>query len=164
MKYYRRMSEMRSQPFVVVFIDIDHFKKFNDDYGHETVDQEILPVFMRTLESFIFNHGYTYRFGGDEYKLLLPNINEKNAVRFLANLQESISFVQYLPIENKSDNPRISVGICEIGIDSVITDKEGIDFAEKAAMEAKQSGRNCIFLARCSGTVIATFEKTWPEI
>ena len=162
MKFYRHMCESRSKQFVVAFLDIDNFKSFNDQYGHETVDEEILPPFMRALEGYVYSHGFAYRFGGDEYKLLLPNIDEGNSVSFLAGLQDSLASVSYVPIEEPINNPQISIGICEMELDCVFTDKEVIEFSERAAMHAKTVGRNCICAAHFSGTTNPTFEVVWP--
>lgn len=79
---YRRQCELRSISLVVAFLDIDNFKEFNTKYSEARVDQDILPRFMQVLEAQVFSHGYAYRYGGDEYIILLPNCSRSTAATF----------------------------------------------------------------------------------
>jgi GGDEF domain-containing protein len=86
--YYREASGARGNSVAIAFIDIDDFKHLNTAHGHVTVDESVLPVFMRRLEAFTFARGYAYRMGGDEYAILLGN--GMGAVDSLGALRASI--------------------------------------------------------------------------
>ena len=81
--YFRVKCELRDQSVSVAYVDIDEFKSFNDKYGHERVDRDILPRFMSEIEGVVFSRGFAYRIGGDEYLILLPNMSRGSAIRFL---------------------------------------------------------------------------------
>ena len=52
--------------------NIDKFKDFNTKYGETQIDVRLLPRFMAALEAHVYSRGFAYRFGGDEYVVLLP--------------------------------------------------------------------------------------------
>ncbi|PYT31169.1 MAG: hypothetical protein DMG57_06070 [Acidobacteria bacterium] len=64
-RYYRDACESRGISLAIAYIDIDDFRKLNTKYGHVAVDRDVLPLFMRAMESFTFARDYGYRFGGD---------------------------------------------------------------------------------------------------
>ena len=65
-------------------------------YGEIEVDRRVLPVFMRLIEAHVFQHGFAYRYGGDEYMILLPNLSKPLAINFLESLRNAISGTKYL--------------------------------------------------------------------
>lgn len=74
---------LRDASLAIAYIDIDDFKrKFNSPLSETVVDAEILPRFMRTMEARTYSHGYAYRFGGDEYLILLHNMSNQWALAF----------------------------------------------------------------------------------
>ena len=139
--YFRGKCELRDQSVSVAYVDIDEFKSFNDCYGHEQVDRDILPRFMSEMESHVFSRGFAYRIGGDEYLMLLPNMSRDHAIRFLSEFQCKLKAVDYFQVAKK---PKVSIGVCEIGPDSVLTDREVREKADKAHVFAKQAGRDRI--------------------
>ncbi len=105
------------------------------------MDREILPRFMRVLESAVFGHGHAYRFGGDEYVVLLPNRGRDEAVDLFARLGEELGTTDYGEIKRR---PTISVGICVVSHTSALTDRQVESFAALAKSFAKEHGRNRI--------------------
>jgi hypothetical protein len=88
--HYREIGEFRGTPVTVAFIDIDDFKKnFNEKYGEIEIDRRVLPVLMSQLEAHVFNHGFAYRHGGDEFVLVLPNMSLEVVTVFLDTLRRS---------------------------------------------------------------------------
>ncbi|HEV8589655.1 MAG TPA: GGDEF domain-containing protein [Pyrinomonadaceae bacterium] len=136
--YFREKCELRGTPFTIAFVDIDDFKSLNTQHGHDAVDRYVLPFFMRCLESQIYNHGYGYRFGGDEYLILLPNFDHDLAVAFLEKLRDAVSELTYtIPAKTT-----VSIGICVVAHDCALTDKELKERAGAAMEYAKAKGKN----------------------
>ena len=139
--YYRATCELRSTPICVAYLDIDDFKQFNTLYGEPRVDRDVLPKFMSSLESHVYSHGHAYRFGGDEYTVILPNMSNIQAVDFLRSFQTKLQELAYFAIDERTD---VSVGIFEVGENSIQTDREVEERAAFAKNFAKNNGKNCI--------------------
>jgi diguanylate cyclase (GGDEF)-like protein len=140
LRYYRRVCDARGVAVNVAYIDIDNFKqKFNSKYNEVQVDRLVLPRFMQSLEAHTFEHGFAYRFGGDEYVLLLPNMTFELAAHFLDDLRRRVAAVQYLDIAERTT---ISVGFCHLEADSYLTNCEAIERANSAKSFAKASGKD----------------------
>ena len=123
------------------YIDIDSFKAFNTKYGETSVDRYLLPRFMRTLEAHTLFHGHTYRFGGDEYMVLLPNMSFDHGMNFLSDLPRKLSVLDYGEITEKTT---VSIGVCIVEVDTFLTDREVEQKANEAKNYAKKNGGNCI--------------------
>src|SRR2546425_702086 len=106
---------LRGGAVLVGYIDIDSFKAFNTKYGETSVDRYLLPRFMRTLEAHTLFHGHTYRFGGDEYMVLLPNMSFDHGMNFLADLPRKLSVLDYGEITEKTT---VSIGVCIVEVDT----------------------------------------------
>ena len=145
LRYFRAQCELRGVPLVVAFIDIDNFKKFNTKYTEEVVDRDLLPRFASVLEAHVYNHGYGYQQGGDEYLVLLPNMSEDWGGRFLREFQRRLEKAEYRAIPER---PTVSIGLCHVTNDCFLTDREIRERANWAKNHAKEEGRNCI--AVCS--------------
>jgi diguanylate cyclase (GGDEF)-like protein len=136
---YRRRCGLRRVPICVVYLDIDDFKAFNTRYGETRIDRDLLPAFMELLEAHAFAHGHTYRFGGDEYVLLLPNYPLDDAVRLVRRFQAALRELALAGI----DAPlTISAGICPVGPDCILTDREVLERANRAKNHAKAHGKD----------------------
>jgi diguanylate cyclase (GGDEF)-like protein len=142
--FYRKKCRFRGAPIAVAYIDIDDFKSFNTRYTETRVDLHLLTPFMEAIEAHVFSHGHAYRFGGDEYLLTLPNMGRPWADGFLKALQERIAGTAYRGI---SKAPTISIGLCEVGVDCYLTDREVLARANQAKNFAKstEKGRVAAF-------------------
>ncbi len=144
LKFYRTACELRNKNVSIAYIDIDNFKKnFNDNYGESRVDRDVLPRFMSELESHVFSHGHAYRFGGDEYVVLLPNMSAQQASINMAEFQRRLEEVAFFEINERIT---VSIGICELSQDCALTDNQSLEKAEQAKNHAKDNSRNCIFV------------------
>jgi diguanylate cyclase (GGDEF)-like protein len=137
--YYRGKCGVRMIPVSIAFLDIDKFKDFNSEVGETHVDRHVLPVFMRALEAHIFGHGYAYRFGGDEYALLMPNADTDLAITFVSGLRKRVAGLRFAGTEKIIT---ISVGLCVADRDCHLTDGELLQKAERAKNFAKREGRD----------------------
>lgn len=136
---YRVRCGLRRVPVCVAFLDIDDFKGFNTRYGETRIDRDLLPAFMELLEAHAFAHGHAYRFGGDEYVVLLPNADCEDAVRILRRFQAAL---RELALAGIDEELTISAGVCPVGPDCILTDREVLERANRAKNHAKGRGKD----------------------
>ncbi len=166
--YYREKCSLRGAPVVVAFIDVDNFKKnFNEKYGEIEIDRRVLPVLMSKLEAHVFNHGFAYRHGGDEFVLVLPNMAVEVAPVFLDTIRRSIENLQFHGIEQRAT---ISIGFVLIDSDCFLTDREIVEKANAAKKFAKGEtgdGKNRIATFRgtqFSPTQLIIVDASYPSV
>lgn len=116
-------------------IDIDHFKRINDQYGHIYGD-EILLLLSRQMQSFFRRADLLFRFGGEEFVVLLEPTNKIGAEIALSRFVSQIANYEFPQVGKVT----ISVGFAPIYADSVSTDVFGR--ADQALYYAKEHGRN----------------------
>jgi diguanylate cyclase (GGDEF)-like protein len=151
--YYRGKCRVRMIPVSIAFLDIDKFKEdFNSELGETHVDRHVLPVFMRALEAHIYGHGFAYRFGGDEYALLMPNADADLALTFVSGLRNRVTGLRFVGTDKVIT---ISVGLCVADRDCHLTDGELLQRAEQAKNYAKKEGRD-----RVAGYTSRLFDDT----
>jgi diguanylate cyclase (GGDEF)-like protein len=141
LRYYRHVCATRDAPVTVAYLDIDDFKRLNSKYGEVEVDRRILPRFMQILEEHVFEHGFAYRHGGDEYAMIVPNLDAALAINFFDIVRRRVSDLIYADIE---ENTTISIGVCSVTSDCFLTDREILERANQAKNFAKSNGKNCI--------------------
>lgn len=134
-------SLQEKTPLSLAIIDIDHFKTFNDTYGHLTGDQ-VLRCVAKLIVANIKGKDFAARFGGEEFAIILPDTALKGAYTNSENIR---SFIAKNKIVNRSTkeligNINISVGVAQYipGENS----QEFIERADKALYMAKTNGRN----------------------
>ncbi|KQH87603.1 diguanylate cyclase [Vibrio furnissii] len=145
--------------FTVAMVDVDHFKSFNDSYGHETGD-DVLKLVAARLRM-VQGRAKVYRYGGEEFTVLFKGKTAEQAMDYLELLRADIEAYD-LVIRNlesrpkndkdgakqRSDSKRMSVNITvSIGLcDSTLQrdPNEALKFADQALYAAKKAGRNCV--------------------
>ncbi len=155
-------SSRHERPFSLVFMDVDHFKKFNDEYGHEVGDQ-VLRMVAAELER-VGGGGTPYRYGGEEFALLFPGKSAEEVVPHLERVRESIETATFTlrgagRPKRRPENPkpgrnakrkRVSVTV-SIGAagrsDRRSAPSEVASFADRALYRAKKTGRNRVKVA-----------------
>jgi diguanylate cyclase (GGDEF)-like protein/PAS domain S-box-containing protein len=129
-------------PFAILFLDIDHFKHFNDTYGHAVGDQ-VLEMVARTVANTLRSVDVVVRWGGEEFVVLLPNIDGQ----VLANVAERIRlFVckSWISIDDRPVGVSVSVGGTLAGDPD--TAESLVDRADRAMYASKTAGRNRVTL------------------
>lgn len=149
------------QKFSIAMLDIDHFKKFNDKYGHDVGDQ-VLQMVSRKLRK-VRGSGKVYRYGGEEFSIVFPGKQMHDASYFLEEVRKSIQDYEMVirqvkrPDTENSDHPErvrgsyraaietvsvtISIGVAEKSSRSE-TAETVLKKADVALYKAKKSGRN----------------------
>jgi diguanylate cyclase (GGDEF)-like protein len=123
----------------LVLCDIDHFKKFNDAYGHPTGDQ-VLKTVAGVFRASVRKSDLAARYGGEEFALVLLNTDKKNAVKFADRVRQSVAKAK-IDFAGEKLSVTISMGVATYPDDA--TEKAAlIDLADKALYAAKQDGRN----------------------
>jgi two-component system chemotaxis response regulator CheY len=124
-------------PFSVLAIDIDHFKSFNDEFGHLAGD-EVLRTVAATLRANTRSGDLVARFGGEEFIVLLPGADAQAAVRIANELRASIASRAW------SHRPvTASFGIATASNPTEVTDMSGLfGAADRALYYSKEAGRN----------------------
>lgn len=135
------------------FIDLDYFKEVNDTFGHRTGSRAIVLV-ADLLGSYIFNKygrkGLVARYGGDEYEVFIPEIEQQEATKLAKELCESIAQLEMNIIGKDGENINVlknvtaSIGIASTS-NSFTTVDEYIKLADKAMYRAKKT-KNSICL------------------
>lgn len=101
-----------SESLSLLMFDVDHFKKYNDTYGHVAGDKCLKRVAQCLNDMGLRNDDFFFRYGGEEFVVVLPNTSEKNAMQVAERLRSS---VQEMAIPHKSsltsDSVTISVGV-----------------------------------------------------
>ncbi|HMA67480.1 MAG TPA: diguanylate cyclase [Desulfosalsimonadaceae bacterium] len=127
------------RPFSILMIDLDHFKRFNDTYGHLEGDR-ILRQVGRKITSCMRTMDTAYRYGGEEFTVLLPETDCEAAVTVAERIKDAVNRETTGLIDESSVT--VSIGVTEYSdADSI---SALIKRADKAMYVAKQRGRNCI--------------------
>lgn len=127
------------QPFGILLLDLDHFKAVNDNYGHDIGDQVLVRI-SKLIQDNIRETDMLFRWGGEEFVVLLPN-TEKRGVEIFGNRIREL-------IEQEETHPRIT---CSIG--ATIADRYDeklsiIKRADEALYQAKSTRNSFVLLAR----------------
>jgi diguanylate cyclase (GGDEF)-like protein len=136
-----RRSRRNLTPLSLILVDIDHFKKVNDNYGHLTGDKCIVETagIIKSLLQRSTDVGC--RYGGEEFCLILPETDEKGALALAQEVCNSISQQRIFSNENFI-NLTVSCGVTTYQQEKDITPEIIFANADKALYKAKQAGRN----------------------
>jgi diguanylate cyclase (GGDEF)-like protein len=125
-------------PLTFMMLDVDHFKKINDTYGHPVGDQ-VLRQIGKLLPNYLRSEDVAYRYGGEEFCIVLENTEAKRALRIAERLRLAFSEMSF-ESEIQTFHATLSVGLAEyISGESAENLKSR---ADKALYTAKENGRN----------------------
>ncbi len=139
-QYEIEMAWRYGRPFSLMMIDLDHFKKINDLYGHGGGDK-VLKEFCNTCYRTIREIDILARVGGEEFAILMPETNARQAYELAERIRSAVSKLS-IPVNGAEASVTVSIGIVEWSsahqkeIGKVLTD------ADAALYQAKNSGRN----------------------
>ncbi|MBI5640743.1 MAG: diguanylate cyclase [Nitrospirae bacterium] len=125
-------------PFSLVMLDVDHFKKVNDTYGHHVGDvvlkevANIIPQSIREVDT-------AARYGGEEFMIILPNTEKERAVHVAERMRESIAVNTF---QGVGCPVTVSIGLCGLPDDILDNEDRLLLCADFAMYRAKQNGRN----------------------
>ncbi len=134
-------SRRYQQPLTIAMVDIDHFKKVNDTYGHPAGD-----IILRELALLLGNElrgcDVISRFGGEEFILLLPETDRAGADIATERIRKSVARYPFAIQSPQPIHITVSIGVAPFPGDSTLPGDKRIDLADKALYQAKEAGRN----------------------
>ena len=131
-------------PVSLVIFDIDHFKRVNDTYGHQTGDEVIRSV-AEITSRLARETDFAGRYGGEEFVILLPGTHLEGAAQFAERLRQAVE-QQVLDYQGSPLSYTISLGVATIS-DDMANYQILLERADKALYASKEQGRNRVTLA-----------------
>ena len=143
-EYVSTMSRSGAS-LTLMLCDVDHFKNYNDLYGHQAGDDCLRNVAKSIEENFTRSGDLVARYGGEEFAVILPNINKETAMMLAERMRAN---VEQLALEHGDSSVAevvtISVGVVTLQLDKSIEAEAIIEKSDKALYRAKEIGRNRI--------------------
>ena len=141
--------------YTVAMLDVDHFKKFNDTYGHDTGDAVLRMIATKMRK--VSGGGSCYRYGGEEFSVIFNGKDAEAAKPYLETLRETIASTPFIinrasrrksdhktkGKNNKSVTVTVSIGVAD-STGNTSSPWEVLKLADKALYRAKGKGRNCV--------------------
>ncbi|MBS4178012.1 diguanylate cyclase [Lederbergia citrea] len=137
------MTQSSRDPFSLVILDIDFFKKINDTYGHPVGDEVLRELGLRLKEAVMKANGIVSRIGGEEFTIILPGKKEAGALEIAETIRSEMEKTPFRPTASLKLPLTVSIGIStfpENGTNIQSLYKK----ADSALYNAKESGRNKI--------------------
>jgi diguanylate cyclase (GGDEF)-like protein len=130
-------SRRKAMPASLLLIDIDHFKRINDQHGHATGDS-VLKEVVAVIQDRARKFDSLFRMGGEEFLLLLTDATESDATGVAEQLRRAIAGHPFVP----GAAVTVSIGVCQL--DATDTVDSWINRTDETLYAAKHAGRNCV--------------------
>jgi diguanylate cyclase (GGDEF)-like protein len=134
-------ARQAGKPASIAILDIDHFKRINDSYGHEGGDDALRGLGDHLREALEGREHLLARLGGEEFALILPGLAEAEAAEFAETLRAGLAR-RRLRVRDMSLQLTVSIGVAELAADETL--EQALNRADRALYGAKQGGRNRI--------------------
>lgn len=129
------------EPLGVLLIDIDHFKRFNDDYGHLIGDDCLRQVAATIKQKTHRDNDVVARYGGEEFCLLLPNTDKEGSLHIAERVRQSVESI-YFVVDDNPVSITISIGVVSLVPEANTHSEQLLEMADSALYKAKNNGRN----------------------
>jgi diguanylate cyclase len=129
----------------LVMLDLDHFKKVNDTYGH-VVGDNVLRYAANLMKQHITEHHHAARYGGEEMAIIMPNTPINEAIKIAESIRTSLAMN---PLKRKGSKESIGIVTVSIGVSSLKSNDSTeslIERADRAMYRAKNNGRNQVMI------------------
>jgi diguanylate cyclase (GGDEF)-like protein len=130
-----------TQPLSMILLDVDHFKKFNDEWGHEVGNHALVHI-AQLIKIAVRKLDYPCRYGGEEFVILLPNTDLRQAVNVAERLREMIATTPLFVNEQLTIPITASLGVDQFATHNSETIEAFIQRVDKRLYDAKHNGRN----------------------
>jgi diguanylate cyclase (GGDEF)-like protein/PAS domain S-box-containing protein len=128
-------------PLSIMMFDVDHFKRFNDEHGHDQGDR-VLQAIAQSLQEHVRKVDVPCRYGGEEFLAILPGTNQAGAIIVSERLRHAIE-----QMEVDGLNVTISIGVASVPELDVRSSATLVEAADSALYRAKRAGRNQVIAA-----------------
>jgi two-component system cell cycle response regulator len=126
-------------PLSLLLLDIDHFKDYNDTYGHLEGDK-VLVRFSQLIKSCLRTNDSAYRYGGEEFTVILPETGGEEARTVAQRIRTALETEKFSPLDGQTVTITISIGVTQYHPKEELS--TFIQRADKAMYLSKQNGRN----------------------
>jgi len=135
------------RPLALALIDLDFFKKVNDNFGHAVGDEVLKAVSRIFLES-IRTSDLAARYGGEEFAVLMPETNMEDALQFAEKIRTMVENTPVPTNDGQEIRVTVSLGVATVPHPRLLTARDLVENADKCLYEAKQRGRNQVYAER----------------
>jgi len=134
-------AQERREPLSLMLLDIDHFKKFNDSYGHLTGDQ-VLRLVAVAVKQNVKGQDISARYGGEEFAIILPNTALRAAVTVADKIRRAVMTKDLMKRSTGEHLGRVTMSIGVAALAQGDTPQTLIERADVCLYAAKRGGRN----------------------
>lgn len=136
----------------LVFLDIDHFKKINDTYGHEE-GNVVLKTVAQLLKKNTRRVDLVARYGGEEFCVVLPQTDLEGARQYAENLRKAVEEAPFTLLQSEPVKVTVSIGVSSYPTINVPSSEEFVKVTDHALYQAKQGGRNRVCISETPSLV-----------
>lgn len=160
--FYQRLKDEINRcrryqtPLSLLLLDIDYFKKYNDNYGH-LEGNKVLNALGSTIQTCLRSMDTAYRYGGEEFTVLLPQTTSDEAVTVAKRIKKSVAKLPFKPKDDKIAHITVSIGVAEYRHGD--TSEAFVKQADQAMYASKENGRNRVTVA----PIPANWEEQQPD-
>jgi diguanylate cyclase (GGDEF)-like protein len=126
-------------PLSLLLLDIDHFKRYNDSFGHLEGDKVLVKI-SQLIKSCLRKLDTAYRYGGEEFTVILPETSCEEAVLVAERIRNTVQNLNFEPENGKKLSITISIGVTQYAAEEQLS--TFIQRADRAMYLSKQNGRN----------------------
>lgn len=145
-----RNAKRNNTPLSLIMIDVDYFKNYNDNYGHQRGDDCLVQIASALERALNRSNDLVSRYGGEEFAVILPNTNEDGALRVANALHAEVeSLMLSHAWSGVADHVTVSLGVSTLTPEPAANTGNLIHAADRALYQAKRSGRNCVVVNAC---------------
>ncbi|BET09908.1 GGDEF domain-containing protein [Pandoraea sputorum] len=148
-----RRSVREHVPLALLFIDVDHFKAFNDRYGHPAGDDALIAVSHAIGHTIRRPGDFAGRYGGEEFMVVLPNTDANGARDVAERVRIAVRSAAIAHEGTPHGHVTVSIGVAATGVMPTGTPEALLQAADEALYAAKSNGRDRVFIHATSGGV-----------
>lgn len=139
---WRRMAREK-QPISLILFDVDYFKRYNDEYGHQAGDRALYKIAQAAKNSVNRAADVVARYGGEEFAVILPNTSDCGALHVAETIAKQVKMLK-IPHERSdaSQYVTVSLGVVTLVPDAELNPNDAIARADRALYQAKKQGRD----------------------
>lgn len=145
-------AQRHNHKIALILLDIDFFKKFNDNYGHLAGDKMLILI-ADILKASVRNEDIVSRFGGEEFIILLPECSSASAYEIAERIRLNVKKA-FIIEDGKKINVTVSLGVMSVTADFDAEPNELIDKVDMAMYESKKNGRDRTTLVRSESLLL----------
>jgi diguanylate cyclase len=134
-------AKEKSEPLALLMADVDHFKLFNDKFGHQTGDQ-VLRLVAQSIKQNVKGHDIAARYGGEEFVIALPNTVLRSAITVGDQIRRAVMAKELMKRSSGERLGRVTLSVGVAVLRSSDTPQSLIERADKCLYAAKRNGRN----------------------